>query len=112
MKRGNMTLKSCLILSAVALVCLAASAEDKPHVADYPLVAHVVGIEQHHGRVTVIQVKLKVGNLIYITGSGCHKMPVGSDVHARIEGKNIFLLSDDGKSCKTNLEGTAEAEKP
>jgi hypothetical protein len=105
-----MTLKCCLILSA-ALVCQLASATDKPQVADYPLTAHVVSIERHHERVTLIQVKLKVGNLIYITDSGCRKMPVGSDAHARIEGKHIFLLSDDGMSCTANIEGT-EAEKP
>ena len=104
-------MKRHLILFGV-LICLVASAKDKPQIADYPLVAHVVSIEKHHGRVTLIQVKLKVGNLIYITGSGCDKMPVGSDVHARIEGKNILLLSDDGMSCKTNIEGTREAEKP
>jgi hypothetical protein len=95
----------------VLLVSVVASAKDKPQVADYPLMAHVVSVERHHGRVTLIQVKLKVGNLIYITDSGCDKMPAGSDVHARIEGKHIFLLSDDGMSCKANIEGT-EAEKP
>jgi hypothetical protein len=108
-----MTLKSCLTISAVALVCLVASAKHKQQVADYPLLAHVVSVERHHGRLTFTYVRLKLGNLIYITGGGCHKMPVGSDVHARIEReKNIFLLSDDGRSCKTNIEGTAEAEKP
>ena len=86
-----MTLKSRLTMSAVALVCLVASATSKPQVADYPLVAHVVAIKRHHGKVTFTQVELKVGNLIYITGGGCHKMPVGNDVHARIEGgKKIF----------------------
>ena len=106
-------LKSCVTVAAVALVSLIASAKTKSQVADYPLVAHVVSVERHHGRLTFNYVNLKIGNLIYITGDGCDKMPVDSDVHARIEGKkNIFLLSDDGRSCKTNIEGTVEAEKP
>ena len=105
-------LKSFLILTAFFLVCLVAPAKGKPQVADYPQVAHVVEIKHHHGKLTFIQMKLRVGNLIYITGGGCHKMPVDSDVHARIEGGNIFLLSDDGRSCKTGIEGPPEEDKP
>jgi hypothetical protein len=121
---GAMKPLTCLFL----LLTIAALAKDKPSPADYPLIAHVISVGDQrtgggatssydaaghysYGHVTphrVTMVRLRIDKRIYTTEHGCRKVEVGSDLHARLEGKHLLLLTDEGEACKTRIAGVEE----
>lgn len=62
------------------------------------------------GAVPPSVVQFRIGNLIYTTRDlYCMRhVQVGSDVHARIDGRWLKLLTDDGHTCGAIIDGTYE----
>jgi len=116
---------------AILLLVAPALAKDKKDPANYPLSAHVLGIDKNvstaetssynpqtgnwtYGNGTVVSstVEFQIGNLLYTGGFGCRKVAqVGTDVHARLEKKKLFILTDDGQTCTTHIRSIHEVPK-
>lgn len=106
------------------LVTALGSATDKDP-SHYPLTAHVLskgsdssnfimvendnGVQALHASV----VKFRIGKLVYTTGDlYCMRhVQVGSDVHARVDGRWLRLLTDDGHTCSAIIDATREIPK-
>jgi len=121
-------MKPVKIAITILLFAGLAMAKNKKDPANYPLSAHVMGIDKNvstaqtsaynpqtgnwtYGNGTVVSstVEFQIGNLIYTTGHGCRKVvQVGTDVHARLEKNNLFVLTDDGRTCDTHIRSVHE----
>jgi hypothetical protein len=101
------------ILAVLLLAGLAFAKDKNP--ADYPLTAHVVSVNTYTTAAATSDdmapwtAQFRVGNLVYTTGMGCHKhVQVGADVHARVDKKTFYVLTDDGHSCDAHIRGVRE----
>ena len=100
---------------AVMLLRGFALAKDK-NPADYPLTAHVIsatGVAEANPleKTSPWTVRLRIGNLTYTCGWRCLKhAQVGTDVHARVEKRKLYLLTDDGQTCETRIESVSETQ--
>jgi hypothetical protein len=100
---------------------------DKKDPAKYPLTAHVVASNRtgtdasistrnSNGTYTYgdidssdATVQFRIGDLLYTCGFGCRKhVQVGTDVHARIDKRKLYILTDDGQTCDTRIRGVQE----
>jgi hypothetical protein len=120
--------KTLEVASAILLFAVVAVAKDKKNPANYPLSAHVLGIDRNvstahtssynaqtgqwtygNGAVVSSTVEFQIGNLLYTGGHGCRKVvQVGTDVHARLEKNSLFILTNDGRTCDTHIRGVHE----
>lgn len=99
---------------AVLLLAGFAFAKDK-NPADYPMTAHVLSVNTYTTAAAPSEAtapwtaQFRVGNLIYTTGTGCHKhVQVGADVHARVNKSTFYVLTDEGHSCDAHIRGVRE----
>jgi hypothetical protein len=122
------------IIAAVVVFLLFAglsvAQKAKKNPANYPLTAHVISSNRtgtdatlvtHNSDGTVTYgdvdssdatVQFRIGDLLYTCGYGCRKhVQVGTDVHARVEKRKLYILTDDGQTCDTNIRGVLEIPK-
>jgi hypothetical protein len=109
---------------------VAVAKNDKENPAKYPLTAHVVSSNRtgtdasfvtrnNNGTLTYgdidssdATVQFRIGDLLYTGGFGCRKhVQVGTDVHARMEKRKLYILTDDGQTCETRIRGVQEIPK-
>jgi hypothetical protein len=109
---------------------LAVAKNDKKNPADYPLTAHVVSSNRtgtdasivtrnNNGTLTYgdidssdATVQFRIGDLLYTCGFGCRRhVQVGTDVHARVEKRKLYILTDDGQTCDSHIRGVQEIPK-
>jgi hypothetical protein len=102
------TILTVLLLTGFAL------AKDK-NPADYPLTAHVLSVNTYTTAAASSEdmapwtAQFRVGNLVYTTGTGCHKrVQVGADVRARADKRTFYVLTDDGHNCDAHIRGVRE----
>ncbi len=100
---------------------------DKKDPAKYPLTAHVVSSNRTGTNASIATrnsngtytygdidstdstVQFRIGDLLYTCGFGCRKhVQVGTDVHARLEKRKLYILTDDGRTCDTRIRGVQE----
>lgn len=122
-------MKRLSVVLIVGFLVPALFAKGKPNPADYPLKAHVVAIgstrsgggstssydaqtgRYSYGEADSVRryfVRFRIEKMIYTTGRNCRKLAVGQDVHVRIAGKHMFVLSDEGVNCKTEITSVEE----
>jgi hypothetical protein len=110
---------------------LSVAQKAKKDPANYPLTAHVVSSNRTGTDATIVThnsngtltygdvdssdatVQFRIGDLLYTCGYKCRKhVQVGTDVHARMEKRKLYILTDDGQTCDTNIRGVQEIPKP
>jgi hypothetical protein len=110
---------------------IAVANNDKKNPAEYPLTAHVassnrtgtdarIATRNSNGTYTYgdidstdATVVFRIGNLLYTCGFGCRKhVQVGTDVHARLDKRRLYILTDDGQTCDTRIRGVQEIPAP
>ena len=123
--RENTAMKKMIVL-VLLFTGLAIAKNDKNNPAEYPLTAHVVSSNRtgtggsvflsdgtygtvHSSDATV---RFQIGDLFYVGGHGCpRRVPVGTDVHARVEKNKLYILTYDGQTCDSHIRRVEEIPK-